>query len=179
MTVSGHSFKSRRLCAPRENRTALVEPPFSAVPDLVQANERLRESYDYDLQGRSLRALVADARRALVNEAGRYTREYRDVDFDASAQRIFLAGHQPQIFHPGVWFKNFALSALARKHSATAVNLIIDSDTIKDATLRVPGRSVERPHVTPVAMDRRWGPVGRSFARCRGERPIPGRRLGR
>ena len=154
MTVSGHSLKSRRLQAPRENRTALVEPPFSAVPDLVQANERLRESYDYDLQGRSLRALVADARRALVNEAGRYTREYRDVDFDASVQRIFLAGHQPQIFHPGVWSKNFALSALARQHGAAAVNLIIDSDTIKDATLRVPGRSVERPHVTLVAMDR-------------------------
>ena len=26
---------------------------------------------------------------------------------------LFLAGHQPQMFHPGVWYKNFALGELA------------------------------------------------------------------
>ena len=29
---------------------------------------------------------------------------------------LFLAGHQPQMFHPGVWYKNFALGKLAAEH---------------------------------------------------------------
>ena len=36
-----------------------------------------------------------------------------------------------QLFHPGVWLKNFALGTLARRLNAVAVNLLIDTDTIK------------------------------------------------
>ena len=63
-----------------------------------------------------------------------------------STRLIYLAGHQPQMFHPGVWFKNFALGELARRHGATAVNLIVDNDMLSDASLRVPGGSVSEPH---------------------------------
>jgi hypothetical protein len=51
---------------------------------------------------------------------------------------LILAGHQPELFHPGVWVKNFALTALARRHHATALNLVVDNDTAKSASLRVP-----------------------------------------
>ncbi len=67
---------------------------------------------------------------------------------------IFLAGHQPELFHPGVWLKNFALGALARGHQATAINLVIDSDTTKGLALRVPGGSPSRPSVELIALDR-------------------------
>ena len=59
---------------------------------------------------------------------------------------IFLAGHQPELFHPGVWLKNFALGALARQHGATAINLLIDSETVKHTGVRTPGGSAERTH---------------------------------
>ena len=65
---------------------------------------------------------------------------------------IFLAGHQPQLFHPGVWFKNFALDRLARRHGAVAVNLVVDSDTIKShrrARARRVGRPAARVEVPP------------------------------
>ena len=67
---------------------------------------------------------------------------------------IFLAGHQPELFHPGVWLKNFALGALAKRHHATAINLVIDSDTTKGLVLRVPGGSPSRPSVELIALDR-------------------------
>ncbi len=54
------------------------------------------------------------------------------------APPIVLTGHQPQLFHPGVWFKNFVLAAHARRLAAPAVNLIIDNDTIRAAAIRVP-----------------------------------------
>jgi hypothetical protein len=66
---------------------------------------------------------------------------------------IFLAGHQPQLFHPGVWLKNFALGSLARQHGAVAVNLVVDSDTAKGVALRVPGGSVSQPHATMIPYD--------------------------
>ncbi len=51
--------------------------------------------------------LARQAREEMLAEAIAWTRQYRDVDVPPST--IFLAGHQPQLFHPGVWLKNFAL----------------------------------------------------------------------
>ena len=59
-------------------------------------------------------------------------------DLANETQPWFVAGHQPELFHPGVWFKNFVLHHLARKHNGIALNLIIDSDTAKPPVLHVP-----------------------------------------
>jgi hypothetical protein len=67
---------------------------------------------------------------------------------------VFVAGHQPQLFHPGVWFKNFVLAALARRHGGVGVNLVIDSDTIKTAAIAVPTGSPGEPRVDSVKLDR-------------------------
>ena len=42
------------------------------------------------------------------------------------------------MFHPGVWIKNFATAAIARDAKAFALNLIVDNDIPKNASLRVP-----------------------------------------
>jgi hypothetical protein len=72
---------------------------------------------------------------------------------------VLLAGHQPQLFHPGVWFKNFVLAALARWQRGVAVNLAIDSDTIKTASLRVPSGTPADPHVDSVSFDRQTAEI--------------------
>ncbi len=66
---------------------------------------------------------------------------------------LLVAGHQPELFHPGVWVKNFALYGLARMHNAAALNLVIDNDTIKTTALRLPAP----PHVRWVLFDRWTG----------------------
>ena len=80
---------------------------------------------------------------------------YRDADPPVGdGGPLFLAGHQPQLFHPGVWFKNFALSALARKWGGQAINLLIDNDILairRSGSRRVPSAE---PHVISVPMDR-------------------------
>jgi hypothetical protein len=145
----------RRLRVPREDRSALVDPPWDAMSGLIEENLRLRGEYKYDFQGRSLRALSADARRELLAEARRWTAAYRDADSaPEDAQRpIFLAGHQPQLVHPGVWFKNFALDRLARRHGAVAVNLVVDNDTAKSTSARVPGGTPDAPDAADVVFD--------------------------
>jgi hypothetical protein len=59
-----------------------------------------------------------------------------------------MAGHQPELFHPGVWVKNFALNGLARQHNAAAVNLIVDNDTVKTTSLHFP---VTREPAPPIS----------------------------
>jgi hypothetical protein len=66
---------------------------------------------------------------------------------------IFLAGHQPQMVHPGVWLKNFTLGGLAQRHGATAVNLVVDSDTCAATSLRVPTDSIAEPRAEQIAFD--------------------------
>ncbi|OHB80665.1 MAG: hypothetical protein A2V98_00105 [Planctomycetes bacterium RBG_16_64_12] len=134
----------------------MVDPPFEEVAGLVRANLSCRREYRYDLQGRCLSEVARESRRQLVAEARRWTSQYRDVDprpFDPSAP-IFLAGHQPELFHPGVWFKNFALGTLARQHGAVAVNLLIDSDVFRTPSVRVPGGPVTQPQVAEIPMDK-------------------------
>jgi hypothetical protein len=91
-----------------------------------------------------------------------YTGQYRDVATalsvptpltESASPKFILSGHQPQLFHPGVWFKNFALSAIARQQRAIGINLIIDNDNARTLAIRVPGGTVTAPHVVGVSFD--------------------------
>lgn len=157
MTSTGlEHLRYRRLRAPREDRGVLIEPPASAVADLVAANTQQSEQACYDLQGRCLEAVGRLAREELLAGARRWTSSYRDVDAGPAdpSRPIFLAGHQPELFHPGVWFKNFALSRFAEQHEAVAVNLIVDTDIFKRNSVLVPSGSIEDPHLASVPLDR-------------------------
>jgi hypothetical protein len=146
----------RRLRVPRTSGAMLLQPSLSAVPGLLAAAAQRTADNDCDLQGHRLTELAALARRELLDRARAYTADYRDVDatVDDPAQPIILGGHQPELFHPGVWLKNFVLSELARRHGAVAVNLIIDSDTVKGPAINVPGGSLSAPVAERVPLDR-------------------------
>ncbi len=125
----------RQYRAPRGNGQSLVEPSFDRAGQLLQQNlDRLRS------HGEPFFALRRAARKELVEAAVRYTAVYRDVDWVNWHQDtpIIMAGHQPALFHPGVWFKNFALSRLAEQTGAIAVNLIVDNDVASGSSIRVP-----------------------------------------
>ncbi len=54
-----------------------------------------------------------------------------------------MSGHQPTLFHPGVWFKNFALDQTTRLiqsrfTDAVAINLVIDNDVASAPSIRLP-----------------------------------------
>jgi len=168
MSSGAQPLAYRRLRAPREDRSALVDPPWEQVAAAVESNRRLRDGYQYDFHGVPLATLARQARRELLREAAGYTAQYVDLSTTRGGEgesgrggegegdaepRVFLAGHQPQLFHPGVWFKNFALGALARQHGAVAVNLVIDSDAMKSHALRVPGGTAADPHSAMIPLD--------------------------
>jgi len=151
---SDWSPRVARLNAPREDGAKLIEPPLQWADEIASVNHNALRDSEYDVQGRPLSQLADEAYAALLSEALRYTRGYRDVNVPANSTRLVLAGHQPEMFHPGVWFKNFVLAQLAEDCNAVAVNLQIDSDAMKSAMLRVPGGSVDQPRMEYIPFDR-------------------------
>lgn len=74
-----------------------------------------------------------------------------------TAPGVILTGHQPEIFHPGVWIKNFAAVRLAHRLNLTPINLIVDNDIVRSASVSVPrwGDAV----AVSVPLDRWAGPL--------------------
>jgi hypothetical protein len=156
MTFGPDQLHRQRFATPRENGAVLAVPSLAEAGGLAAENAQLHRTADYSLQGRSLAELSRQARAELLEVAQAWTGAYRQTHLASLDPQglIFLAGHQPELFHPGVWFKNFALGALARQHGAAAVNLVIDSDTLKSTSLPTPGGSIDDPRREAVLFDR-------------------------
>lgn len=154
MTSASSAPRARRYRAPTADRSVLIDPPWSTVPEFLDENVARRASTSgRELAGCSIAELSRRAREEIVAAARDYTATYRDVPAQINVDRVFLAGHQPELFHPGVWAKNFALSQLADSTGGTAINLLVDSDTLKRTTIRVPTGSVQRPRVEEIQFD--------------------------
>lgn len=149
----------RSLRAPQRDGETLVDPAYDALADVVTHNREQASVAEFDFQGRSLAELSESARRSLLAAAIDYTSGYRDIpeswqDRDRLRDTPFiLSGHQPEMFHPGVWYKNFVLGGLARRLGGVGIHLLIDSDLCRTATIRVPTGSLEQPRVEAVPYD--------------------------
>jgi hypothetical protein len=108
------------------------------VGTLLADNRRKLDAVSFSTLSKSLAELRMLARQEVGAVAAQYHREAGEPMAEITSDRWFVAGHQPELFHPGVWFKNFALQQLAKKHGATALNLVVDTDTAKPALLHVP-----------------------------------------
>ena len=67
-----------------------------------------------------------------------------------------MTGHQPELFHPGVWIKNFAAASIAAASGGVGLNLIVDNDIPKSSSIAVPTIDDGRIRLTRVEFDR-WG----------------------
>jgi hypothetical protein len=143
MPAADEPLRYRRLRAPAEDQTALIEPPLAEIPALVARNQALAKDWSR-LSGLPFALLRERARRDWLLWHGR----------EALLSKPFIAtGHQPALYHPGVWFKNFLLARIAGEVQGEALNLTVDNDTVSVATIRVPGGSVQSPRVEEVAFD--------------------------
>jgi len=136
--------------APDDSGGRLLDPPLVAesagggsIENLLDNNRLLRAAFDTRIGDLKFWELVAATRREMLTVATEYTASYRDVVRPADvadwiARPIIMGGHQPDLFHPGVWLKNAALDAYAHRVGGTAVNLVVDTDRCARTTVGVP-----------------------------------------
>jgi len=143
----------KRLRAPQDHGELLIDPPLDHVAGLIASNTDLARQRNYDLQGRSLSLLAAEARATLLDDAARYTSNYQHVAPNAISGPIIMAGHQPELYHVGVWTKSFLIDRLARRLGGHAVNLLIDNDALHSPSIQVPGGSIVEPYASSILFD--------------------------
>ena len=150
MSVMASKIGYVRLRAPQEHGKALQSPALSEAPAVWIENSRRLEHGSLSPWGEDLRELRSLAQREVVEAATQYTRQYRNVNLDDREwDQVVVAGHQPQLFHPGVWYKNFVLDQLGQRLSAIPINLLIDNDICSSASIRVPTSSVPAGNYRP------------------------------
>ncbi len=57
---------------------------------------------------------------------------------EADPDLIALTGHQPELFHPGVWAKYFLLDRFCVENAAVGVDLVVDTDTFDTVGISAP-----------------------------------------
>ena len=155
MSEVASSIIYRRLRAPQRDGEALFDPPVADEAMFLRENIDLRKHSSCDLSGVAIDTLRGQARDDLIYHARRYTGTYRNLpDVPAGPDMpLILVGHQPELVHPGVWFKNFLLSRFARRTGSLAINLLIDNDSVRSTAVRVPSGSIEQPALASIPLD--------------------------
>jgi hypothetical protein len=146
-----------QLRVPREDLTLYAVPPLAAGLDIASRNRQSLEESALDIQGRSLPRLRQWSREQVLQAAREYTATWAGADnlpaeYAADAP-VFVSGHQPSLFHPGVWIKNFALGRLAEQAGAVGLNLVVDNDTFATTSIRAPAGGREQPHLISIPFD--------------------------
>ncbi len=146
----------RPLRAPEEHGALLADPLLEQAGQVLADNRRrLRDGPA--ILGRPWPELRRLAAEEALDAARAYLRQADDGPLPSFQSRsLLLSGHQPELVHPGVWVKNFALHRLAVLHDATPINLVVDYDTAKSSALRLPAlaESESAPaHVATVPFD--------------------------
>jgi len=157
MSAVGAKMTYRRLRAPQHPGQVLVDPPAHQVGDAIATNRMHWQGCEQSILGVPLHRLAHAAREHLLDAAFDYTTTYRQPAYarkDVGADTpLILSGHQPRLFHPGVWFKNFVLHSISTTRQSVGVHLIVDNDLSVGTSIRVPSGTAEAPQQKTVAFD--------------------------
>ena len=132
---------NRRYRAPTDNGAILADPPIPQWAGFTKTNSA------------SLHVAFATLRNAAREELAGL------LQLPETPKGFVLTGHQPELFHPGVWVKNFALNRLARATGTLPLHLIVDNDTIKSASIKVPHRGDNAVSLQSVSFDQFVGEI--------------------
>ena len=166
--------------APRADASYVAIPPLADATAIAQRNRECLAAARIDLQGCDLSSIRAWARREAIGAARTYTAGLlagelpgRPADSkhaqglsvpgdgglsggattDATEAALFVGGHQPTLFHPGVWVKNFVVGRLAHNERGIGLNLVVDTDTLSGTTVRVPTGRRSAPGIAAILFD--------------------------
>jgi hypothetical protein len=137
---------TRQVRAPGEDGAVVAEPPLAEAGALARANATALDNSSLTILGHHWRDFMYDARTAMRDAAVAYLKEVDGVSTYWKVGRFVMAGHQPELFHPGVWVKNYALTGVARTIGAVSFNLVVDNDAVKSTVLHWPATDGPAPY---------------------------------
>ncbi len=153
-------WSREHIRAPHGDESFVAQPELSGAVELAHRNRERLAAAAIDVQGKNFALLRRWARHEVYRAARDYTGqlvpggELPTLPPDQiEATTFFVGGHQPTLFHPGVWVKNFVVGHLARVDRAVGLNLVVDTDTLSGTSIRVPTGPIDTPTSTAVPFD--------------------------
>ncbi len=178
------SWKRRRLRAPYEEGEVLAIPPLAGMPATIAQNREQIAQWNMQVLGRPLAELRRLAREETLKAAARFVGQLFNLPVkpwqveNLPHVPLIVSGHQPELFHPGVWAKNFLLNDLAKSTGGIGLHLIVDNDAITSTSIAVPVGTREQPRIEHIPFDTDATSVPWEEAQLRDERlfrSFPGR----
>lgn len=129
-----------RPTLPAGHGELLTRPDYSEWNALLERNKVLAASWTFAVAGEPVERFRAHARAEFLDVAERFSQRL-GVDLAAvpgSDAPIVATGHQPDLYHPGVWIKPFLAERLARESGAAAVDVVVDSDGFDTVRVSAP-----------------------------------------
>lgn len=119
-----------RANVPSGHGETVTRPDYAEWAALVRRGAEVAASWRIELGGVPVADLRSLARREAVSAANAFSSRMGVPIREVAAQpdSIIVTGHQPGLYHPGVWVKDFLLQRLSEETGAAAIDLVVDSD---------------------------------------------------
>ncbi|HAH44500.1 MAG TPA: hypothetical protein DCM07_06510, partial [Planctomycetaceae bacterium] len=145
------------LRVPKYDDVVFARPDLSQIIGDAEANRDMFQSCSRDRSGKIISSLRSWARRAVLEEAARYTAELTgsavELPADLDEQLLFMTGHQPALYHPGVWIKNLLIGKAAQQSAGLSLNLIVDNDLVSSTAIKIPQGTRDTPFFSEISFD--------------------------
>lgn len=129
-----------RPALPAGHGELLTRPDFDRWPALARANHDAAAAWDFEVGGVPVGDLRSAARREDLAAAEAFC-ERLGIEHAPAGDPdglLVVTGHQPEIYHTGVWVKDFLLQAVARETGATALDVVVDTDGFDAVEITAP-----------------------------------------
>lgn len=126
---------------PTGHGEVVEQPEYAQWPALVSANRVAAAAWTFDVAGIDAQTHRAGVRAEVLTVARDFSArlgiELPQLD-DGTDVPVVATGHQPDLYHPGVWVKDFLLDRLARQVGAIGVDVVVDTDGFDSVAVTAP-----------------------------------------
>lgn len=103
----------------------LCDPPFEGWAQRAEENRRLVAEWPEWLRDLRASARAQTLARAEQYSAGLHVETALPTDREAL---LIVTGHQPELYHPGVWVKDFLVQRFVDENGAAGLDVVVDTD---------------------------------------------------
>lgn len=157
------AWERTRIRVPRENGTFLIHPEPAAILRHIEElgnSAELAGSAECRILNSGLTEFRAAARNEVIAAASQWTSDLLGLSVEVkSSAPLIMTGHQPELFHPGVFVKNIATSQLASQAKGVGLNLVVDNDLMASTQIRIPVGDRDDPGISTIDFDTTRPPV--------------------
>jgi len=136
-----------RPTLPAGHGEVLERPAFAEWAALLESNRSAARAWDFCVAGRPALELRDLARREALTAGEAYcsrlgipvhASRLAAAAADPGSSAIIATGHQPELYHPGVWIKDFLVQRLSEQTGALGLDVVVDTDGFETVELVSP-----------------------------------------